>query len=297
MIDEFSSFPLADKHDHEILMHRDVHFSGSFPLMIEYYENEGKGTYPEFEITRIKHLYQVQEKSGQDLSEVFLEPEEKEEIQRARAKYAELKKLYQNGSKNISELIADLILTESIDADEEINKVCEKGSDTLPYLIALIETEDFYNPLFPGYGHAPAYAATCLGKIKDTKAIAPLYEALGRADFFTEEAVLDALQCFGKDAIAFLTKVLTKEPFTKDNENAAIALLSLKIDEEISKIFLSILSNPSSHKRESFTTYLILGCEALSSDDDKKKFSSITSSLASREAKEEAALIERHWKK
>lgn len=297
MTDEFSSFPLADKYDHDILMHRDVHFSGSFPLMIDYYEKEGKGTNPEFEIKRLHHLYDVEEKSGQNLSDVFLEIEEKEEVQRGRKKYEELKALYDSSSLEIPKLIADLILTESFEAEEEIQKVCDKKEAVVSPLIDLLSQEDFYNPLFPGYGHAPAYAATCLGKIKDPKAIPALYEALGRADFFTEEAVLDALKCFGEEARAFLIKVMTKEPFTKDNENAAIALLSLPLDEKLSKIFLSVLSKPSAQKRDSFINYLILGCEALAALEDQKAFIEVTDALASRDAKEEAALISRRWKK
>lgn len=297
MTDEFSSFPLADKYDHDILMHRDVHFSGSFPLMIDYYEKEGKGTNPEFEIKRLHHLYDVEEKSGQNLSDVFLEIEEKEEVQRGRKKYEELKALYDSSSLEIPKLIADLILTESFEAEEEIQKVCDKKEAVVSPLIDLLSQEDFYNPLFPGYGHAPAYAATCLGKIKDPKAIPALYEALGRADFFTEEAVLDALKCFGEEARAFLIKVMTKEPFTKDNENAAIALLSLPLDEKLSKIFLSVLSKPSAQKRDSFINYLILGCEALAALEDQKTFIEVTDALASRDAKEEAALISRRWKK
>jgi hypothetical protein len=208
MIDDFSSFPLADKYDHDILMHRDVHFSGSFPLMIEYYENEGKGTNPEFELKRILHLYEVEKKSGQNLSEVLLEPEEKEEVVRAKKSYEELKNLYEKEDHKLPKLIADLILTESFEAEEEMKKICEAGKEIVPLLIALVEQHDFYNPLFPGYGHGPAYAATCLGKIKDPRAIPILYEALGRADFFAEEAVLDALQQFAGEAQDFLIKIL-----------------------------------------------------------------------------------------
>lgn len=294
-MNDLSSFPLIDRNDHEILMHRDVHFSGNFSLMLSYYEEEKKGVQPEFEMKRIKSLQQMEEKSEQNLSNLFLDEEEKEEMAKAKEKYHYLRELYEKNASPLSLLIADLILTEDIEATEEMENLVREGEKAVPLLIDLLSQEDFYNPLYPGYGLAPAYAAACLGKIKDPRAIPALFEALGRSDFFTEDTILDALENHGLAAKDFLIKKLSSEPFTKDNENAAIALLSFPIDEELSKVFLKVLKNPSSHKRPNFTSYLTLGCEALKNAEDQETFKQLAKELPSREAREEAALIAKKW--
>ena len=68
------SFPVADMHDHEILMHRDAHFGGNFQVMLDYYATEGKGVQPDFEPKRIRELKDLQEKSDQNLSDTLLSP-------------------------------------------------------------------------------------------------------------------------------------------------------------------------------------------------------------------------------
>lgn len=295
-MNDLYSFPLIDRNDHEILMHKDAHFGGSFTAMISYYEQEGKGAQAEFELKRIRLLHEMEDKSGQSLSEVFLDEEEKKEVALAKQKYLLLRQVYESAKDSLAAHIADLILSEDPDATEEINKIAEHGKSAVPALIELLGQDEFYNPLFPGYAHAPAHAATCLGKIKDSRAITPLFEALGKADFYTEEAILSALTSFGQEAIDFLSKVVAKEPFTKENENASIALLNFPLSEELSKSFLQLLSNPSSHKRPQFLLYLVLGCEGLKDKSLRSKFLGIVDTLPSREAKEEAHLIASKWK-
>jgi HEAT repeat protein len=294
-MNDFSSFPLIDRNDHEILMHRDAHFSGSFEAMLCYYAEEGKGVQPEFEIKRIKQLKEMEEKSQQNLSDIFLDEEEKEEVKKAKEKYLFLRELYEKETSSASTLIADLILTEDHEATKEIANIEKIHSSTLPLLIDLISQEDFYNPLFPGYGHAPAHAAVCLGKMKDPQAVPALFEALGRSDFFTEDAIMEALQKIGQPAKDFLQKTLLKEPFSKDNENAAAALLSFPVDESLSETFFSLLLNPSALKRPHFIAYLILGCEGLKKKSLQEQFKAYIENLPSRDAKEEASLISRNW--
>ena len=78
----------------------------------------------------------------------------------------------------------------------------------MPALIDIITSEKFYQPLSPGYGEAPALAARCLGLIGDERAIRPLFEALGREDFFMEEAIYSALSTTGDSAKEFLLNCL-----------------------------------------------------------------------------------------
>ena len=74
----------------------------------------------------------------------------------------------------------------------------------MPALIDLLRNEDFYDPLFPGYGEAPVLAAKCLGLIGDKRAIISLFEAIGEGDFFNEDIILDALHVIGNPARDFL---------------------------------------------------------------------------------------------
>ena len=134
-----------------------------------------------------------------------------------------------------------------------------------------------------------------MGKIKDPTAIPALYEALGRSDFFTEDTILEALQKIGGPAKEFLLRSLSKEPFSKDNENAAIALLSFPIDEALSEKFLEVLMLPAAHTRPHFISYLILGCEALKDPKLRELFKIRTKELPNKDAREEALLIARSW--
>jgi HEAT repeat protein len=287
-------FPLIDTTDHEILMHRDAHFSGSFPLMLSYYEEEGKGVQPEFEIKRIKQLLLIEEQSGKNLSEIFLDEDESTQVASSKEKYHYLRNLCEKGS-GMPVCLADLILSEEIDPQEEIETLVKHGSNAVPLLIDLLSQDAFYNPLFPGYGLAPGAAAICLGKIKDPTAIPALYEALGRSDFFTEDTILEALQKIGGPAKEFLLRSLSKEPFSKDNENAAIALLSFPMDEALSEKFLEVLMLPAAHTRPHFISYLILGCEALKDPKLRELFKIHTKELPNKDAREEALLIARSW--
>ena len=57
--------PILDELDTEILKHRDAHFGGNFQVMIDYYEQEGIGVVPDFDIDRIVELHELQEKLGE----------------------------------------------------------------------------------------------------------------------------------------------------------------------------------------------------------------------------------------
>ena len=59
-------------------------------------------------------------------------------------------------------------------------------------------------------GKLPLLAARCLGLIRDERAIRPLFGALGREDFFMEEAIFDALALIGDKAKEFLLNALNK---------------------------------------------------------------------------------------
>lgn len=271
-MNDLPSFPLSNEIDHDILMHRDVHFGGNFTVMIDYYQNEGKGTQPSFEIERLEELRLYEEQNHCNLSELLLSHEEKESVQQAKNKYFALRDLYENSSSVLAQQIADLILSEDPEAEKEIQALCKTGVSSIPWLIDLLKEDDFFNPLFPGYGMAPGHAAKCLGLMKAAEAVAPLFESLSKADFFTEEAILEALSLIGSPARSFLLHVIQKRPISKDNHNAAIALLSFKDDPSVTDACFSLLQDPALLAMPTFFTYLLLICDSITNPQQREFF-------------------------
>lgn len=269
-------FPLIDETDHAILMHKDAHFNGSFAIMLDYYVNEGKGTIDTFELERIQALALIEEQYQVFLSEELLSDEEKKEVIRSKIKYRSLKELYDLPS-HPSQKIADLIFSEEMDPLEEIEAL-SMTPEAIPLLIDLIQEDDFYNPLFPGYGLAPLHAIECLGQLKAKEAIIPLFECLGKSEFFGEEAVIQALFAIGDPAKEFLLSRLKKTPISKENENAAIALLPFKDDSRISDTCLHLLEIPEVQQNPLFFTYLLLLCDELKEDRQKNQLLQISNS-------------------
>ncbi|MGM0439796.1 MAG: HEAT repeat domain-containing protein [Chlamydiota bacterium] len=229
--------PLADAIDHQIVMHRDAHFGGKFEFMLDYYRQEGKGVNEEFEIDRIENLAEVEKELDSDIAGSILLGYEAEEVAKARQAYKKLREVYESKSaeQTPAKLISDLILSEDEYPEKEIQAIVDKGQGALPLLINLLNSEDFYNNLFPGYGLAPALAAECLGAIGDSHAIEPLFRALKKGDFFIEDNCLQALKKIGEPAKEFLLRQLSSQPLTEDNELAAVALVEFKDDPEVIK--------------------------------------------------------------
>lgn len=263
--EDFENYPITYSIDNQILMHREAHFGGDFALMLDYYNNEGKGVNKEFELSRINELYTLQQQTGKDLAAFMLSGPEIEKIATAKEAYKALRDIYTVKSPKIKipKLIADLILAENTDTDAALEAVISEKSAIVPALVELLRSEEFCDPLFPGYGQAPALAARCLGKIGDKRAIISLYELIGEGDFFDDDIILRALHSIGEPAKAFLLKVVHGRPINHDNEQAAIALINFKDDPEVSLACLSLLKEIDIAKYEAFATYLVLACEGL----------------------------------
>lgn len=274
MDNEDEEFPLAYSIDNAILMHRDSHFSGSFDIMLDYYEKEGKGVIQDFTIERIQELAEMEKRTHTNMAAVMLSGPEAERVAAAKQAYKNIRDIYSvtKPKSPYPALIADLILSESETASEEIAAISKEGSGIVPSLLEVLRNEDFYDPLFPGYGQAPALAAECLGKIGDKRSIISLFEAIGEGDFFNEDIILNALKSVGDPARDFLLKVLHGRPLNSDNERAAIALLKFKDDPEVSQACLKMLEEIDVAKDLPLSTYLILACEGLRDDSQKKKF-------------------------
>lgn len=254
----FSSFPLMDATDHEILMHKQVHFGGNFSVMIEYYTHENKGCMEEFSPERMELLFQIEQQENIDLAQELLTEEEKHLVTQAQEKYAHLKQIYELPS-GISHLIADLILSEDIDAIAEIEAL-SRHPEATPLLLQIVQDENLYLPLFPGYGFAPSHAIECLGKLQSQEAITPIFEILSKTDFFGEEAIFSALFHIGNPAKDFLLQRLQKTPITKENENAAIALSWFQDDPKVSSTCIHLLTQTSVQNNPRFFSQLLLSC-------------------------------------
>lgn len=265
-------YPIAYSVDNAILMHRDVHFGGDFPIMIDYYRAEGKGVSKDFDLPRIEALYEMEKLGGKNLSPLLLSGAEAEKVAESRKAYQQLRQLYdiKNPASPIPKLIADLILAENEDTQKAIDAVVAQKGAIVRALIDLVRNEEFHDPLAPGYGLAPTLAAQCLGLIGDKRAIISLFEAIGSEDFFNEDLFLDALKAIGAPAKEFLLKVLHGRPITIDNERAAIALSSFKDDPEIPRICLQMLKEIDLKKEIAFATYLVLNCENLPTEEKKE---------------------------
>lgn len=269
-------FSLTDSLDVEIVMHRDAHFGGLFPEMIAYYRKGGKGVDENFTMKRIEELEKSEQQLGENIASTLLSGAQAEEIGHARSSYKKLRELYEMDevSTSLPRMIADLILAEG-EAEEEKKKVVAEGDVIVPLLLDLLKSENFYNPLFPGFGKAPFLAAECLGAIGDEKAAPALFECLERGDFFDEEAMLKALQMLGKPAKIFLLERICSRPVTKDHERAAMALSSFPPDPEIAKGSFALLKERGILEKLTLASYLIYACAGLKDKEDRKEFSNL----------------------
>lgn len=292
-------YPLRDAVDLQIIMHREAHFGGQFEVMLDYYKQGGKGVQPEFEPARIQELSDIEKGLQQNLATLFLSGSDAEKVARSREMYKELRSLYENdkpGSK-IPRLIADLILSEEAEAEEEISAISKEKSSAVPALIQLIRSEDLHDPLFPGYGLAPNLAVQCLGQIGDKRAIITLFESIGAGDFFDDNLALDALKAIGEPAKVFLLKVLHGKPLTEDNEKAAIALLAFKDDPEVSATALQLLQDQTVRQDPVLSTYLALACESLKEDSEREAYKALASDPATSKAlRLDMETVVKQWK-
>lgn len=279
-VEEFEGFdsnsehlPITDDLTNLILMHRNAHFGGKFEFMIEYYENEGIGCCNDFDLSDIKKLAKLQFQMKQDLVLTTLSKIELEKIKNVLEIYKGLRKLstLSKNENSIPSLLANLILTEEETPTKEIEAL-SKNEKAFTYLLDLFQSEEFLDPLFPGYGRSPSHVATCLGKMKSEKAIMPLFGNLTADNFLHEEAIILALKEIGKPAFDFLINVLQNEPFTIDNERAAVCLTSFGENEAFATTSLKLLKNFQTLNYPNLVVHLILACLGLKDKKDIETF-------------------------
>lgn len=266
---------LTDEIDHLILMHRDAHFGRDFEIMLNYYESEDSiGSHPDFDVERISYLAEVEKELGEDLAPLILTGVEAEQVGQARKAYMKLKEIYELEIEpnSFPRLLADLILSEEEEPVHEIEAVVSQGTAILPDLFAILKADDFYDPLFPGYGYAPYLAIQCIGKIGDPSGIVPLFETLSKQTIFDELVAVDAMVEIGGAAKNFLLQVLKSRPVTQDNSNAAFALTSFAHDPQVASACFQQLNDPDNQDKPLLRMYLINNCDALKNTSYRESF-------------------------
>lgn len=274
-------FPLVDAVDHDILMHRDAHFGGLFSIMLDYYRQEKKGIQPEINLGRIERLAALEEQQKQNLAALYLSAPEMQKIADSRQAYQKLKDIYEVKKEKtpLPRLIADLILAEEEDPEAEIAAIVAEKDKIVPALIDLLRNEEFYDPLFPGYGQAPFLAVRCLERIGDKRAIISLFEAIGTGDFFSDDQIVKALKAIGQPALEFLLHVVGGKPVNEDNEKAAIALIAFKEEERVANHCFDLLQQPDVRKDPCLPTYLVLACAGLKDPLRRESFKAMAKDI------------------
>lgn len=261
---------ITDALDAEILMHRDAHFGGSFKTMLEYYEKGGRGVQDQFSQERILALSESEKAFGSNLAGLLLSGADAERIARSKKAYRKLSETYEKKDQpEIVRLIADLVLTEEESPEKEIDALVKLGPKAVDALLKVLRSQEFYDPLFPGYGKAPWLAAQVLGAIGDKKALFFLFEMLGSDDLGNDDLVLKALTQIGEPAKEMALRVVKAKPYNYDNEKAALVLISFSEDPEVRRLALELLEDKEVQRQETFADYLILICENLQSDEEK----------------------------
>jgi hypothetical protein len=250
---DVEALPLFDEDDRDILMHRDAHFASSFPIMIEYYEKEGKGAVLDVSVDRIRALELLQNKLGKDIAPFVLQGSDAEKIARSRSLYKALRKQYEEALSPLMKVCADLILSEE---EPKIEEFLPFGKTSGACLLQLIKTEELYDPLFPGYGMAPLLACRVLGKLQAKDAIPTLFSLIDGVDFDMESEVIATLVAIGDEAKKFLLKALVLKPFGRDNERACVALSAFLPDNQIKEAARTLLASKDVQEKKTLVRYL-----------------------------------------
>lgn len=254
------SYPIIDSVDKEILMHREAHFGGLFSLMLDYYQEGGKGVQEAFSLARIEQLALLEKELQQNLAPLYLQGAEAERVGEAKQGYVQLREILEHPKKNNlhARLVAELLLSEKESPEEEIAAIVACGEASIPSLLQLLQSDSFTSTLFPGYGFAHELAAECLGRIGHHKALYPLFEQLGQGDFFAEEKTLRGLKALGEPAKQFLLKKMQSLPYGEENIQAAMALMEFAEDRIVSLAALELLQKEQILKYPVLFSYAVL---------------------------------------
>jgi len=245
--------PLLDETDGIIIAHKEAHFGGSFHAMIEYYTQDGIGVSEECPLHRIQELYYIEKNSDENLTAILLPHHKIQEIENAKTLYYRLKTINEEATNVLAREIGELILTEEIYPESTIQKIVEFGDDAIEPLFTLIDADEMYSDLFPGYGLAPLNAIRALSKLSSLKILNKAFLLIGRHGFEYDEALTFCCANQPK-AEEFAMHRLSQSP-SKDGEHASIILSKLQSEKGAEKALTILESLPAS---EDNTYYIYL---------------------------------------
>lgn len=226
--EEDNSFGVVDEEDRRILLHRDAHFSGSFPAMLEYYERpDARGVHDEISYNRIAFLADVEKRLGRDIAPLILAGADAEKIAWARKMYADIQKASHDNPN--AALFSTILLHEENElefSEEDLQKLSQHPS----LLLMLASSEEFRDELAPGYGKAPLDAIRLIGKLKIREGMEPLLRLLATAEGEEEEELLFALYSLGDEVLEKACSFLASKPLTPFHERMALLLLQFLPD-------------------------------------------------------------------
>ena len=252
----------------------------------------GVGVQEDFDIERIKDL--AAHDSAGHMADDILPEHAKSDVIFAKELYKKFRDCYDE-SDELPKKLADLLLSESWDPQNEIAALMPFCKRAIKPLVEILLQDYFYNPLNPGYGRGPINAAIALKTMGNTDAIPHLFNALGKS-FSVDEVIINALMSFGKDGVEFLQDRLKGMPYTEDNYKAAMALASFPINDETAEIALNLLQHKETFAHPPFVSYLICICEGLENSVERETFAKIANSKElDKHLREEMNLIMKFW--
>ncbi len=231
---EGEAFSLIDEEDKKIILHREVHFGGSFPVMQEYYANEDhRGVMDDISPERIKFLADVEVKLGKNLAPFLLSGSDAEHIARAKKLYKSIEHAINQAEEarktDFSSGVKVDLLTQIL--FEEGNKPwtleqMQQFKEFPEILFTLAASDEFRDELSPGYGKAPLEAIRLIGQLQISKGMDILFRVFPSASDDEEEVLIAALVSFGSKALDKTTQYLTSRPITPLHEKMASLLVA-----------------------------------------------------------------------
>lgn len=277
---EGDAFQVIDEEDRDILLQREAHFGGSFVAMEEYYQNpERIGVVEALSPNRIAFLADVERRLGQNIAPKILSGRDAEHIARAKKTYDMIAELSHNDVQNEMpsslKLFLRLINDEGeLNSDEFALSDMEKNAllrDPKP-LLQLASSDEFRDPLFPGFGKAPLRALQALAKSCVQEALPLFFRLLATAQEEEEEELLGLIPQFGEAGFEYARRTFLQRPVTPFHEKLILLLVKFMPthENEMKMLLLQELESQELYSFPSVLQWVIVGLSDL--DEGSKHF-------------------------
>ena len=250
--------PTLDELDVSLLMQKNIHFGGSFQEMLEYYQDVSLLEHrDDIDIDRVSYLKEVED-AGTDLEEL-LDEQTLEEIEDKKSLYSQIEDQAADSNNPEEQAIANLILCSEFDVEDEIITAANLGDDIVPYVLKIIERDDFYSKISPGQGRAPASAIRVLIALRDNSAILLLFSRMFNISTYTEGVFMQYFREFEAETKELIRRMLSGKTWSLDHERALSIATYLSFNQEIADECFAIIKDQSRcPKDEAYQTYLAL---------------------------------------